>query len=134
MCWSSWQSFRKKTYVICHKKAKYACDCGCAPVRAEMPRQPIPKSRFSPILLAWIVVSKYIDGLPLYRLAKMLQRYGMSLSDKLMATTLVKASDHLERLTASWPSRLDAYDMRQCDETRLQGKPYGRLSNCRLNA
>ena len=110
----------QETYVIRHNRKKYGCDCGCAPVRAKMPRQPIPKSQFSPILLAWIVVSKYVDGLPLYRLSKILMRYGMKVCHKNMARALVKASETICRLTETWSAHLDKSDIRQCDETALQ--------------
>jgi transposase len=110
----------QKTYIIEHRRKKYACNCGCAPVRAPMPKQPIPKSQFSPILLAWCVVSKYVDGLPLYRLSKILKRCGMKICHKTMARALVQASHHLRRLTEYWPQVMDGYDIRQCDETALQ--------------
>ena len=35
-----------------------------------MPAQPIPKSQASPGLLAFVATSKYVDGLPLYRLGQ----------------------------------------------------------------
>ena len=39
---------------------------------ATLPRHPIPKSLASVDLLAFVIVSKYMDGLPLYRLVSIL--------------------------------------------------------------
>jgi transposase len=49
------------------------------PITAPMPSQPIPKSLASPGLLAHVAVSKYDDGLPLYRQSKMWNRLGIEL-------------------------------------------------------
>ena len=57
-------------YVIRHFKKKYACSCKECIKRAAMPAQPIPKSQASPILLAYLMVAKLLDGLPLYRVRK----------------------------------------------------------------
>ena len=61
--------------VLQHVRFKYACrSCegtshdGPAVVTAEMPAQALPKTNASAGLAAFITVSKYADGLPLYRL------------------------------------------------------------------
>jgi len=41
---------------------------------------PIPKSMASASLLAYLIVSKFADGLPLYRIAGRLRRLGIELS------------------------------------------------------
>ncbi len=54
--------------VLRHVRPKYACPtCRTGIHIAPMPPQPIPKSLASPTLLAHVTVSKYADGLPLYR-------------------------------------------------------------------
>ena len=45
-------------------------------VAAQRPAHPLGKCFASPALLAYIIASKYADGLPLYRLEGMLTRYG----------------------------------------------------------
>lgn len=55
--------------VIRHVRKRYACACGRCIKTAPLPAQPIPKSMASPGLLAHVTVSKYQDGLPLYRTA-----------------------------------------------------------------
>ncbi|MFT4585174.1 MAG: transposase [Gammaproteobacteria bacterium] len=53
--------------VIRHVRKRYACACGRCIKTAPLPVQPIPKSMASSGLLAHVTVSKYQDGLPLYR-------------------------------------------------------------------
>ena len=74
-----------KACVLQHVRFKYACrtcegteDNGPAVVTAALPAQPLPKSNCSPGLAAFITVSKYADGLPLYRLEGILARYRIS--------------------------------------------------------
>jgi transposase len=81
-----------RAQVLQHARFKYACrTCegtshnGPAVVTAELPAQPLPKSNASPGLAAFITVSKYADGLPLYRLEGILARYRVSVSRTAMA-------------------------------------------------
>lgn len=54
--------------VLRHVRPKYACpQCRTGVHTKPMPPQPIPKSLASPALLAHVAISKYADGLPLYR-------------------------------------------------------------------
>lgn len=65
--------------VIRHERVKYACPCCDGALRlAPKPAQVIPKGLFSEGLLAWVIASKYCDGLPLYRQAALLTRFGGS--------------------------------------------------------
>ena len=49
-------------------------------VTAQMPKHPLPGSLGSVSLIAHAITSKYVDGLPLYRIEKMLSRYGGDIS------------------------------------------------------
>src|ERR1017187_7277449 len=49
-------------------------------------------------LLAFLIVSKFADGLPLYRIATRLQRLGIDLSHALMSDWLVQCAELLEDL------------------------------------
>lgn len=63
--------------VIRHERVKYACPCCDGAIRlAARPAQIIPKGLFTESALAWIATSKYLDGLPLYRQAVLLARFG----------------------------------------------------------
>jgi transposase len=53
--------------VIHHVRPKLSCRCCERIVQAPAPDLPIEKGRPGPGLVANVVVSKYLDGLPLYR-------------------------------------------------------------------
>ncbi|MEO7953447.1 MAG: IS66 family transposase [Polaromonas sp.] len=78
--------------VIRHERVKYACPCCDKGLRlADKPAQIIPKGLFSEAALAWIATSKFDDGLPLYRQAALLGRFGgTDLSHNTMAASIVR--------------------------------------------
>ena len=59
-------------------------------VAAQRPAHPLGKCFASTALLAYIIASKYADGLPLYRLEGMLKRYGGDISRSNMANWIVR--------------------------------------------
>lgn len=64
--------------VIKHIRKTYACKaCEAAPVTADKPAQLIEKSLASPSVLAMLLSTKYVDGIPLYRFERMLNRHGI---------------------------------------------------------
>ncbi len=78
--------------VIRHERVKYACPCCDAGLRlAAKPPQVIPKGLLSEAALAWVITSKYLDGLPLYRQAALLGRFGgTELSRNTLAASVVR--------------------------------------------
>lgn len=84
--------------VIRHERVKYACPCCDGTLRlAAKPKQVIPKGLFSEGLLAWVITSKYMDGLPLYRQAALLGRFGGSdLSRNTMAASVVRVGQAVQ--------------------------------------
>ena len=82
------------------RRLKYSCGhCHGAIVRAQIPvLPPIPKSMASASLLAYLIVSKFADGLPLYRIAGRLARLGIELSHTLMSEWLMQCYPLLEEL------------------------------------
>lgn len=66
--------------VIKHIRKTYACKgCEAAPVSADKPAQLIEKSLASPSVLAMLLSTKYVDGIPLYRFERMLSRHGIDI-------------------------------------------------------
>jgi len=107
--------------VLRHVRPKYACPhCRTGVHVAPMPAQPIPKSLASPALLAHVAVSKYADGLPLYRQETMLQRIGIDLPRATLASWMVKTSELVQPLLNLLREDLLAGDLVQCDETPFQ--------------
>ena len=120
--------------VLRHVRPKYACpQCRTGVHVAPMPAQPLPKSLASPALLAHVAVSKYADGLPLYRQEGMLQRIGIDLPRATLASWMVKTGELVQPLLNLLREDLLAGDLVQCDETPFQvlkepGKPATSLS------
>ena len=81
--------------VIRHERVKYACPCCDGGLRlAPKPPQVIPKGLLSEAALAWVITSKYLDGLPLYRQAALLGRFGgTELSRNTLAASVVRVAD-----------------------------------------
>ena len=82
------------------RRLKYSCKaCHGAIVRAQFPvLPPIPKSMASSSLLAYLIVSKFADGSPLYRISGRLARLGIEISHTLMSEWLVQCAELLEAL------------------------------------
>jgi transposase len=78
--------------VIRHERVKYACPCCDGGLRlAPKPPQVIPKGLLSEAALAWVITVKYLDGLPLYRQAVLLGRFGgTELSRNTLAASVVR--------------------------------------------
>src|SRR5438093_6210480 len=91
--------------VIETVRPKYACPhCHEGVVEAPVPPQAIEKSMAGEGLLAHVVVSKYVDHLPLHRLERIFLRQGIDLSRTTMcdwiaaiATALTPIADELRR-------------------------------------
>ena len=107
-------------YVIRHIKKKYACRCGSCIKRATSKAQPIPKSQASPSLLAFLMVSKFLDGLPLYRMEKIIARDGLAVSRQNMARWLIQSSTWFDRIYDKLEQSINNYDIASGDETRIQ--------------
>ena len=71
--------------VIRHVRPKLSCR-GCETIiQAPSPDLPVEKGRPGPRLLANVVVSKYLDGLPLYRQSGILAREGIEIERATLA-------------------------------------------------
>lgn len=70
---------------IIRRKHRHRIERARPPVLAAAPTRPVEGGYVSAGLLAYIVLSKYLDHLPLYRLEKMSIRWGARLSRKTMA-------------------------------------------------
>lgn len=71
--------------VIRYVRPIYACRACEMVTQAPAPDLPILKGRPGPGLISYIAISKYCDGLPLYRLSKMFEREGVEIERMVMA-------------------------------------------------
>ncbi len=115
--------------VIQNIRKKYACkSCESNLKTSPMPAQPIPKSMASPGLLAHIMVSKYLDALPLYRQERIFARHKVHLPRQTQANWMIQSYHLLQPLLNMMRDELLSGFYVHCDETRVQvlnekGKP-----------
>ena len=60
----------RQYYVARHVRGRYACSCKNCAKNAPIPAHPLPGAHVTPVMIAHIMVSKLLDGLPLYRQEK----------------------------------------------------------------
>ena len=108
--------------VIRHERVKYACPCCEGAIRlAGRPAQVIPKGLFTESALAWIAASKYLDGLPLYRQAALLGRFGgTDISRNTVAGSIVRVGQSVQPVVNLLRDELLDSPLVFGDETELQ--------------
>ena len=89
-------------------------------VAAQRPPHPLGKCIASVQLLAYILISKYADALPLYRLEKILKRYGGDITRTTLANWIIRLDDVFKPLINLMREHQLSGDYLQADETRLQ--------------
>jgi len=89
-------------------------------ISAQRPVHPLGKSIGSISLLAWIIVSKYADALPLYRLENILKRYGGNITRTTLANWIIRLDEVFMPLIKLLREHQLEGDYLQADETRLQ--------------
>ena len=107
--------------VIQHQRVKYACPCCDESIKVTpAPARIIPKGLLTASALAWVVTSKYMDALPLYRQAALLGRFGGDLSRTTLAASIVKVGDAVQPIINLLRDHLLEADLIHADETTLQ--------------
>jgi len=104
--------------VIEHRRWKYACRrCEEQVVIAPVPDKPIAKGLPGPGLLSSVVVSKYADHLPLYRLEDVFARSGVELSRSTLCRWAMQAAAILEPVYQTMVGRVRASESIHIDDT-----------------
>jgi transposase len=107
--------------VIQHQRVKYACPCCAEGVKqAPAAQQLIPKSLFTANALAWIIISKYQDAVPLYRQATILNRFGGDIARNTLATVVVRCGEAVQAIINLMRDRLMDAAVIHMDETVVQ--------------
>ena len=86
---------------------------------ATRPVHPLGKCTATTSLLAHIITSKYADGLPLYRLERMLKRLGHEISRTSMAHWVIRLDDVFKPLINLMREVQNGSDYLQADESRM---------------
>lgn len=89
-------------------------------IAAERPVHPLGKCIATTSLLAYLITSKYADGLPLYRLETMLKRLGHEVSRTNMAHWIIRLDEVFKPLITLMREGQNSSEYLQADETRMQ--------------
>ena len=88
---------------------------------ATQPRHPLGKCQVSISVLAQIIIGKYADGLPLYRLEGIFKRYKATLNRSTMANYVIRLGDDVFKPFINLlREHQNSGDYLQGDETRIQ--------------
>ena len=107
--------------VLEHVRWKYAC-CACQEhvATAPAPTKPLERGLPGPGLLAAIVVGKFSDHLPLYRLEDVFARSGVELGRSTLCRWARHAAELLESLYRRLAERVRASHVVHTDDTPVQ--------------
>jgi transposase len=106
--------------VIQTVRGKYACpDCHDGVVEAPAPPQAVEKSLAGEGLLAQVVVSKYVDHLPLHRLSGIFAREGVDLSRTTLCDWVADAATALMPIAEELRAQIVAASYLQTDDTTI---------------
>ena len=107
--------------VIKHIRKVYACrGCETAPLTTDKPAQLIERSMASSSMLATLLITKYVDGLPLHRFETVLSRHGIGIPRQTLARWVIQCDEHLQPLLNLMRERLLESPVIHCDESRAQ--------------
>jgi len=100
---------------------KYACkSCEEGVKISPVPPQAIPKGIPTAGLLAYVLTSKFVDHLPLYRQSTMFQRLGVHISRATMSGWVLKCGDLLSPLRDLLKDQIVSDTYVRADETTVQ--------------
>ncbi len=111
------------------KCLKYACpnckgdernEAGKIVIKAEAPPQFYPRSYLTPSLFAFIIVSKYVYHLPLYRIERILRTYNLNISRAILSSWVIEIYKLYKHLFSFLLELLKSGLLINCDETTLQ--------------
>jgi len=89
-------------------------------VQEPAPSRPIPGSMASAALLAYILVSKFDDHIPLYRLNEIFARMGADIPDSTLVDWCGRAMKVLQPLTERIEAEVMASDLLHADDTPIR--------------
>jgi transposase len=107
--------------VIQHQRVKYACPCCDLGIKVTpAPVRIIPRGLLTESALAWIATGKYQFGMPLYRQAGLLRRFGGDISSNTIAASMVRVGLAIQPVINLMRDALLDAELVYCDETTFQ--------------
>ena len=117
---------RAKLVIIHHRQVIYglapeqAEERQVEPVVAPMPPRPLEKCAASAMLLAWLIVQKYANHLPLYRQEEIFARDGLRLSRRTLCDWVLGAAHALRPIVDCLMGKIRAGPVMQLDDTPVK--------------
>lgn len=114
---------RAKLTLIRHRQVVYglareqAEERQATPVTAPMPPRPLENCVASAMLLAWLLVQKYANHLPLYRQEQIFERDGLRLPRQTLCDWVLGAAEILQPLVDCLMAKIRAGPVMQLDDT-----------------
>ena len=121
-----WETSEKLKYepakisVIQYQRAKYGAGAGDYVKTAPPVPAIIPKGNATPELLAAIVVAKYCDGLPLYRMEDYFKRHDIEISRQTMARWMIQVAEAAGPIFSCLSNKWLSSFYVALDETKVQ--------------
>ncbi|KGS74787.1 transposase IS66 family protein [Burkholderia pseudomallei MSHR7500] len=107
--------------VVQHQRVKYACPCCDLGIKVTpAPARIIPRGLLTESALAWIITGKYQYGMPLYRQATLLRRFGGDISSNTLAASVVRVGLATQPVINLMRDALLESDLIYGDETTFQ--------------
>ena len=107
--------------VIQHQRVKYACPCCDLGIKVTpAPPRIIPRGLLTESALAWIASGKYQFGMPIYRQAGLLRRFGGDISSNTLAASMVRVGLATQPVINLMRDALLDAEVIYCDETTFQ--------------
>jgi transposase len=85
-----------KVSIVVEKKKKYACPCCASHVAQAKANSILPGTIATVELIAFLIFSKFFQGLPLYRLEELMKLNGVELKRGTMASWLIDVAEKLQ--------------------------------------
>jgi transposase len=105
--------------VIRHVRPRLTCSCCERMAQAPAPSRPIARSYFGPGLISHVIVSKYMDHLPIYRQCQQAAREGIDLSESTVGDVVGGAHQLLRPLMQALQRYVFAADKLHADDTPI---------------
>jgi transposase len=110
-----------KIQVLEHVRIKYGCPhCRKGVKTAPAPVRPFPKAMATARMMAYVAVSKYADGLPLYRQSGMMTRFGIGIPRSTMSGWMIREGQEVQPVINLLQDKLLDHGVVQMDETPVQ--------------
>jgi transposase len=119
-----------KLYVNRYVRPKYAAGDDEGVVIGTLPRRPIEKGIAGPGLLAHLVISKYVDHLPLYRQRKQFLRHDVNLPASTLGDWVRRTCELLEPLSELQRTVIQQTSYLMADETPIRVQDAEKKGKC----